>query len=97
MYHNPLRITVPGGEMQSCPDPSIIQSQSKGDSGWYLYCTAEQFADGGPLHLIAISRSDDLVNWTYVGDVFNILPAGGSNPLSPALEDDFRTFCLKAV
>ena len=64
--------------MQSCPDPSIIQSQSKGDSGWYLYCTAEQFSDGGPLHLISISRSDDLVNWTYVGDVFNTLPAGAA-------------------
>ena len=60
--------------MESCPDPSILKSQTAGDSDWYLFCTNEQFHDNGPLHLMAISRSNDLVHWKYVGDVFSQLP-----------------------
>ena len=40
-----------------------------------MYCTNEIFHDGSPLHLIPISRSQDLVNWTYVGDVFAEMPS----------------------
>ncbi len=72
----PVRITVPdGSQMERCPDPSIIRSQSSGDTAWYLYCTNEMFTSHGPLHLMAISKSQDLVNWTYVGDVFQRMPS----------------------
>ncbi len=61
--------------MESCPDPSIIRSQQPGDSNWYMYCTNEIFRDNSPLHLIPISKSQDLVSWTYVGDVFAQMPS----------------------
>jgi arabinan endo-1,5-alpha-L-arabinosidase len=78
MYRNPVRIASPEGEVESCPDPSIIRSQTPGDSGWYLYCTADLFRDNGPIHLMAIARSDDLIHWKYVGDVFQSPPPGAA-------------------
>jgi arabinan endo-1,5-alpha-L-arabinosidase len=70
-YANPMRITVADGSLaESCPDPSIIRGQSAGDNNWYLYCTSEMFTDHSRLHYMAMSKSADLVNWTYVGDVF---------------------------
>ena len=78
-YQNPLSIKLSDGTyMESCPDPTILKSQTEGDNGWYLYCTNEEFHDGGTPHLMAISRSEDLVNWNYVGDVFSQLPAGAA-------------------
>lgn len=82
-YANPLTITKPGGgQVQSCADPSVIQSRGAGDSNWYLYCTsdphnAQDVDSGGNLdvHLISTAKSADLVNWTYVGDVFRQRPA----------------------
>ena len=75
-YANPLQIALPDGTaMESCPDPSIIHGQNPGDSYWYMYCTNEVFHDGLPMHLMPISRSQDLVNWSYVGDVFQQLPS----------------------
>jgi arabinan endo-1,5-alpha-L-arabinosidase len=75
-YQNPLRIATPDGvQLESCPDPSIIRGQQPGDNNFYLYCTAEMFTDHGRLHWMAISRSQDLVNWTYVGDVFANKPS----------------------
>jgi arabinan endo-1,5-alpha-L-arabinosidase len=79
-YLNPLRITVPDGSLaESCPDPSIIHGQQPGDNHWYLYCTEEMFTDYAPLHFMAISKSEDLVNWTYVGDVFRRKPSFVAN------------------
>lgn len=70
-YVNPIRIAVPDGSLaESCPDPSIIHSQTPGDDNWYLYCTSERFTDYAQVHVMPISKSSDLVNWTYVGDVF---------------------------
>ncbi len=75
-YQNPLRIaTSDGVQLESCPDPSIIRGQTPGDSYFYLYCTAEMFTDYGRLHWMAISKSQDLVNWNYVGDVFAHKPS----------------------
>jgi arabinan endo-1,5-alpha-L-arabinosidase len=75
-YRNLLRITVPGGTlMESCPDPSVIRGQQPGDNNFYLYCTAERFTDRAALHWMATSKSQDLVNWTYVGDVFSSKPS----------------------
>jgi arabinan endo-1,5-alpha-L-arabinosidase len=74
-YTNPLQIVLPdGSSMESCPDPSIIHGQAQGDTSWYMYCTNELFHDGSAVHLLPISRSQDLVNWRYVGDVFQDLP-----------------------
>ncbi len=61
--------------MESCPDPSIIHGQQPGDANWYMYCTNEIFHDNSPLHLIPISKSQDLVNWTWSGDVFAQMPS----------------------
>jgi arabinan endo-1,5-alpha-L-arabinosidase len=75
-FRNPLQVLTPTGSVvESCPDPSIIQGQTDGDKSWYLYCTNERFADHGYVHLIPISKSDDLVHWTYVGDVFAQMPS----------------------
>lgn len=75
-YINPVKITVPsGGTVESCPDPSVIRGQKPGDDNWYLYCTNDQFTDGGKVHYIMMSVSKDLVNWTYVGDVFQRKPS----------------------
>ncbi|HEU5402898.1 MAG TPA: family 43 glycosylhydrolase, partial [Terriglobales bacterium] len=75
-YQNPLRVaTSDGSPLESCPDPSIIRGQQPGDNSFYLYCTAEMFTDHGRLHWMAISRSQDLVNWTYTGDVFAQKPS----------------------
>ncbi|HUO60311.1 MAG TPA: family 43 glycosylhydrolase [Candidatus Acidoferrales bacterium] len=77
MYQNPINIAVSGGkQMESCPDPSILRSQTPGDNAWYIYCTEEMFTDHAPLHLMAMARSEDLVHWNYVGDVFKQLPPG---------------------
>jgi arabinan endo-1,5-alpha-L-arabinosidase len=89
-YVNPIQIAIPGGgTMPSCPDPSILRGQTPGDSAWYIYCTNELFSDGSPLHLMAISKSTDLVNWTYVGDVFSSVPswaAAGGGLWAPDIE-----------
>jgi len=75
-YTNPLPIELPDGTtMESCPDPSVIQSQTPGDNAWYMYCTNDLFHDRGLVHLMAISRSTDLVHWTYVTDVFPAVPS----------------------
>lgn len=75
-YQNPLRIETPNGvQLESCPDPSIIHGQQAGDNNFYLYCTSEMFTDHSRVHWMAISKSQDLVNWTYVGDVFAHKPS----------------------
>jgi arabinan endo-1,5-alpha-L-arabinosidase len=88
-YSNPIRIEIPGSDriVENCPDPSIIRGQKRGDTSWYLYCTSnplhadDKDAEGNDVfHLITIHRSDDLVNWTYVGDAFDAQPAWADAP-----------------
>lgn len=81
-YSNPLNISIPGGgKVESCADPSIIYSRTPGDSNWYMYCTTDplnnQDRTGGNFnfHLMPMLQSHDLVNWTYLGDVFSAKPA----------------------
>jgi len=84
-YRNPLPIQIPsGGQVESCADPTIIRGQTLGDSDWYLYCTKDPLNgnDRDPsgalrFHNIAMSKSHDLVNWTYAGDAFATVPAWG--------------------
>lgn len=75
-YQNPLQVTAPdGSQVASCPDPSIIQGQAADDHSWYLYCTNERFADYGYVHLLPIFKSEDLVHWSYISDVFAVTPS----------------------
>jgi arabinan endo-1,5-alpha-L-arabinosidase len=78
-YTNPLPITAAGignGTVESCADPTITKSPS--DQYWYVFCTKDPLNDddkaaGGGYNFrnIPVLRSTDLVNWTYIGTVFN--------------------------
>ena len=78
-YTNPVHIEAPGaGLVESCPDPSIIHDQATGPVNWYVFCTGDPLNDNdrdsnGALRgrLMTIHRSSDLVNWTYLGEVFS--------------------------
>ena len=82
-YQNPLLPTIPGdGVVESCADPTIIQSrEAEDDFAWYMYCTTDPLNDevrtdsGFNFHLIPMLRSVDLVNWTYIGDAFSDRPS----------------------
>ena len=77
-YSNPLEPVIPtGGVVESCADPTVIRGQEPGDTTWYMYCTTDPLndedvgADGELVfHRIPTMTSEDLVNWTYVGDAF---------------------------
>ncbi|MGI8900912.1 MAG: family 43 glycosylhydrolase [Nocardioides sp.] len=83
-YTNPLEPQIPGdGVVESCADPTVIQGQEPGDTTWYMYCTTDPLNDedldatGDPIfHRIPMMTSEDLVNWTYVGDAFSQGPTG---------------------
>ena len=50
-------------------DPAVIKAK---DGYWYAFGTSDPLHEGeGEHHTIPISRSKDLVNWKYVGDVFS--------------------------
>jgi arabinan endo-1,5-alpha-L-arabinosidase len=80
-YNNPLKPKIPGdGVVGSCADPTVIRGQEP-DSTWYMYCTTDPLndedldSDGNLVfHRIPVMTSQDLVDWTYVGDAFNQLP-----------------------
>lgn len=82
VYQNPLPVSSPVGRVESCADPALIRAQDPADPYWYMYCTtdpltgADRDANGDLIfRLIPVSRSLDLVNWTYVGDAFAARPA----------------------
>ena len=83
-YSNPLEPRIPGdGVVESCADPTVIRGQEPGDTTWYMYCTTDPLNDedlntAGELifHRIPMMTSEDLVNWTYVGDAFPQGPTG---------------------
>jgi arabinan endo-1,5-alpha-L-arabinosidase len=91
-YSNPLEPAIPGdGVVESCADPTVIRGQEPGDTTWYMYCTTDPLNDEdvdaeGELvfHRVPTMSSEDLVNWTYVGDAF---PQGASGLPSWAEED----------
>lgn len=53
-------------------DPSAIRT----DDGWYYaYATMDNWGpENGGWHVVPIIRSRDLVNWEFVGDVFDEVP-----------------------
>ncbi len=48
------------------PDPTVIEANGT----YYAYGTESNFGDGVGYRVIPILSSDDLVNWTYEGEVF---------------------------
>jgi arabinan endo-1,5-alpha-L-arabinosidase len=64
-YVNP--VSAPAAD--TFADPAVIRG---GDGAWYAFGTSDPLKAGETDHrLIPILRSDDLVNWTYVGDAFS--------------------------
>jgi arabinan endo-1,5-alpha-L-arabinosidase len=67
------------------PDPSIIQDKQTGL--WYAYGTTDDWTSSpSSLHIMPILESRNLVNWTFVRNVFSPVgttPAPGS-PTEPA-------------
>jgi arabinan endo-1,5-alpha-L-arabinosidase len=51
-------------------DPTLIRDQSSG--AWFVFSTGDPLVAAGA---IQVRRSTDLHNWTYVGNVFNAIPA----------------------
>ncbi|PJJ71726.1 glycosyl hydrolase family 43 [Diaminobutyricimonas aerilata] len=52
----------------SYADPAVI----RGHDGWfYLYATSDPLVEGGPFGIMHIARSLDLVEWEYLGTVFD--------------------------
>jgi arabinan endo-1,5-alpha-L-arabinosidase len=91
-YTNPLLPEIPGedGVVETCADPSIIRGQEEGDNYWYIFCTTDPLngEDRNPennfnFRLIPILRSLDLVNWEYVGDVYQNEPGQRPQLASP--------------
>jgi arabinan endo-1,5-alpha-L-arabinosidase len=100
-YTNPLQPEIPGdGVVESCADPTVIRGQESGDTTWYMYCTTDPLNDedvdaNGDLvfHRIPTMTSQDLVNWTYVGDAF---PQGMAG-LPTWAEDDAALWAPEVV
>jgi arabinan endo-1,5-alpha-L-arabinosidase len=100
-YTNPLEPQIPGdGVVESCADPTVIRGQRAGDTTWYMYCTTDPLNDEdlGPdgrlvFHRIPTMTSEDLVNWTYVGDAF----AQGTAGLPDYAEEDAALWAPEVV
>ncbi|HEX5859321.1 MAG TPA: family 43 glycosylhydrolase [Microbacterium sp.] len=81
-YTNPLQPVVPGdGVVESCADPAVLHGQRPGDTTWYLYCTTDPLNDedldenGDPIfRRVPAMTSQNLVDWTYVGESFSAPP-----------------------
>lgn len=58
-------------------DPSVVKDASLGY--FYAYGTEDYWNTDKKVHLVAIIRSKDLVNWTYVGDAFTSKPSWKSD------------------
>ncbi|MEJ7653633.1 MAG: family 43 glycosylhydrolase, partial [Chloroflexia bacterium] len=69
-----VTIRIPGTNKvaESFADPSIIKAK---DGFYYSYATSDPLYDGDRVRIIPTARSNDLVNWTYVGDAFTTRPA----------------------
>ena len=64
-YTNPVSASF----ADTYADPSVIRGK---DGWWYSVGTSDPLREGeGVFHRIPISRSRDLVSWTYLGDAFS--------------------------
>lgn len=66
-YQNPVVTPV-------AADPSVIRAP---DGTYYLYATQDAWGDGNGDHYMPMFRSNDLVDWTHIGDVFAGIPNWG--------------------
>ena len=92
----PIAGSFRGSPIQNGPDPSIIAVRgSDGVTHWYMYCTSGPISETdrnttGVLgtHLMPYYQSTDLINWSYVGDVFSRKPkwVGSSNLWAPEIQ-----------
>jgi len=91
-FVNPLALNVTGSQRGvSCADPAIYKDQQGGVNTWYLYCTSDALYVGDPnAHYLAIYKSSDLVNYTYLGNAFAGLPSwanvSGASLWAPAIK-----------
>ena len=92
-YGNPLTVQLANGEpAQNCADPAVLRDPHADRPTWYMYCTSDPVSKNERpaanekgdwhFHMIAIYRSTDLVEWSYVGDAFADRPAGLASPTS---------------
>ncbi len=65
IYRNPVSRAV--GDTYA--DPDVVRGK---DGWWYAYATSDPLRTGETTrHYIPMSRSRDLVHWTYAGDAFS--------------------------
>jgi arabinan endo-1,5-alpha-L-arabinosidase len=68
-YTNPVSIDVADTFAATFADPAVIKAK---DGYWYAYGTTDPLYEGEKkFHTIPMARSDDLVNWVYVGDALD--------------------------
>ncbi|MCH5720586.1 family 43 glycosylhydrolase [Niabella hibiscisoli] len=71
-YRNPVFTPI-------LADPTVIKDPNS--DYYYAYGTEDFWHTDNKNHLVAVVRSRDLVNWTYVSDAFTVKPnwksAGG--------------------
>ena len=80
-YQNPVSKTF----ADTYADPSVIRAA---DGWWWAYGTTDPLREGeSTRHVIPISKSRNLVDWTYVGDAFTeaTLPAWADRSRGAAL------------
>ena len=80
-YTNPVSASF----ADTYADPEVIRGT---DGWWYAYGTTDPLREGeGRRHLLPMSRSRDLVHWTYIGDAFteDTLPAWADRARGAAL------------
>lgn len=58
-------------------DPSVIKNAT--DGYYYAYGTEDFWATDNRNHIVAIVRSKDLINWTYLNDAFTSKPTWKAN------------------
>src|SRR5690606_12427532 len=54
-------------------DPTVIKDP--GSAYYYAYGTEDYWYTDSKNHLVAVVRSRDLINWSYVADAFTVKPA----------------------
>lgn len=63
-YTNPIT----GDFADTYADPAIIRGK---DGYWYLYATSDPLVEGGEFGLMHVARSTDMVEWEYLGMIFD--------------------------
>src|ERR671939_442534 len=65
VYRNPVSRSF----ADTYADPDVVRGR---DGWWYAYGTSDPLRSGeATRHYIPMSRSRDLVHWTYAGDAFS--------------------------